>query len=165
MTFNENAWPALPYGEWKDTYATLHLWTQIVGKIRLVQTPWVNHSWHTSFYVTSRGLTTSPIPYESRTFEINFDLIDHKLYLSTSDGQIRRMELYPRSVADLYKELFGKLREMDVNVSIYPIPSETMLETPFDRDTEHASYDAEYVTRFFHVLVQADRVFRLRVRG
>src|ERR1700755_343609 len=100
-------WPSLLFQEWKDTYATLHMWTQIVGKIRLIQTPWTNHSWHTTLYLTARGLTTSPIPYEHRTFQIYFDFIDHKLLIQTSEGQSKTMALKPRSVADFYKELFA----------------------------------------------------------
>src|ERR1041384_245984 len=111
--------PPLVYEDWKDTYVTLHMWTQIVGKLRLVQTPWVNHSWHVPLYVTARGLTTTPIPYEGRSFEVNFDLIDHKLYLSTSDGKIGMMELRPRSVADFYGELMAKLGELNINIEIY----------------------------------------------
>src|SRR5205809_2424856 len=126
-----NELPALAYEDWKDTYATLHMWTQIVGKLRLVQTPWVNHSWHVPLYVTARGLTTSPIPYNDRSFEVNFDLIDHKLYISTSDGGIGRMELRPRSVADFYRELMEKLGQLDIKVEIYTTPSEVVEAIPF----------------------------------
>src|SRR6476646_8018082 len=104
---NDRDWPSLDYNDWKDTKDTLHLWTQIVGKIRMMQTPPINHSWHTTLYLTSRGMTTSPIPYGARTFEINFDFIDHKLYIAATDGGIARIGLYARSVADLYKEIFA----------------------------------------------------------
>src|SRR5262245_5996294 len=95
-------WPELPCAAWKETYATLHLWTQIVGKIRMAQTPWLNHSWHVVLYVTSRGLTTSPIPYGQRTFQFDFDFLDHVLWLSADDGAVRKIGLHPRSVADFY---------------------------------------------------------------
>src|ERR671933_1123651 len=110
------AWPALPLDGWKETYATLHRWTQIVGKVRLARTPWINHSWHTTLYVTSRGLTTSPIPYGSGTFQIDFDFIDHNLLIQASDGGVKTMSLEPRSVADFYQELFEKLAELSLNV-------------------------------------------------
>ena len=153
-------WPSLPFQEWKDTYATLHMWTQMVGKIRLVQTPWVNHSWHTTLYVTSRGLTTSPIPYEARTFQIDFDFIDHKLLVQTSDGEVKTMSLVPRSVADFYEELFAKLAELNLKMKIHTTPNEVVTPIAFDKDKEHASYDADYANRFWRVLVQADRVFK-----
>ena len=114
--------PALAYEDWKDTYATLHMWTQIVGKLRLVQTPWVNHSWHVPLYLTARGLTTSPIPCEGRSFDVNFDFFDHKLYISTSDGGIGMMELRPQSVADFYRELMEKLGQLDICL-LYTSPS------------------------------------------
>ena len=116
-------WPALPYGAWKDTCATLHLWTQIVGKIRLAQTPWINHSWHVTLYVTPRGLTTSPIPYDGRAFQIDFDFIDHALLLETSDGETRRLALEPRSVAEFYEALMAALAEVGVRVRIHGAPT------------------------------------------
>src|SRR5262249_32189210 len=112
MSSNAERWPELPYGAWKDTCATLQLWTQIVGKIRLVQTPWLNHSWHVVFYVTPRGLSTSSIPYGERSFELNFDLLEHVLHISTSDGQRRKLGLYPRSVADFYAAVMRGLAEL-----------------------------------------------------
>lgn len=158
-------WPSLPFQEWKDTYATLHMWTQIVGKIRLVQTPWINHSWHTTLYLTSRGLTTSPIPYGNRIFEIYFDFIDHKLLIQTNDGGTKTISLVPRSVADFYNELFAKLAELKLQVKIHTTPNEVATPIPFEEDFEHASYDAEYANRFWRALVQADRVFkRFRAR-
>jgi hypothetical protein len=157
---SSDVWPSLPYLEWKDTCATLHMWTQVVGKIRLVQTPWVNHSWHTTLYVTSRGLTTSPIPHGARTFQINFDFIDHKLLIQTSAGGVKTMSLAPRSVADFYEELFAKLAELNLKVKIHTMPNELPNPIPFEKDYEHASYDAEYANRFWRALVQADRVFK-----
>jgi len=153
-------WPALPFPEWKDTNATLHMWTQIVGKIRLVQSPWVNHSWHTTLYLTARGMTTSPIPYGNRTFQIDFDFIDHQLLITTSDGGVGRMSLAPRSVADFYRELFAKLAELNIHVKIHTTPNEVLDAIPFDRDQEHAAYDPDYANRFWRALVQADRVFK-----
>src|SRR4029453_8706868 len=111
-------WPSLPLEEWRDTYATLHMWAQIVGKIRLRQTPWVNHSWHVTLYVTARGLTTSPIPHGTRTFEILFDFINHQLVVQRSDGASRTLALVPRSVAEFYAELMATLRELDLPVRI-----------------------------------------------
>ncbi len=162
------AWPQLPYREWNETCATLHLWTQIVGKIRLVQTPWVNHSWHVALYVTSRGLTTSPIPHGSRTFQIDFDFIDHRLLIQSSDGQIGTLPLVPRSVADFYRELMALLPAMQLAVEIQRTPCELPNPVPFDRDEEHAAYNAAYANRFWRVLVQTDRVlkaFRSRFIG
>lgn len=155
-----NAWPSLSFQDWKDTCMTLHMWTQIVGKIRLVQTPWTNHSWHTTFYVTSRGLTTSPIPYGNKTFQIDFDFIHHKLLIQTSDGEVRTMLLAPRSVADFHGELFDKLNELNLNVKIQTTPNEVAVAIPFEKDDEHASYHADYANRFWRVLVQTDRIFK-----
>ena len=153
-------WPELNYADWKDTCATLHMWLQIVGKIRLVQTPWTNHSWHVTLYVTSRGLTTSPIPHGSDTFEIRFDFIDHRLRVLKSDGGERSIELKPRSVADFYKAVMTALEELDLTVKIDIVPNEIPNPVPFDRDEQHRSYDPEYANRFWRVLVQTDRVFK-----
>lgn len=153
-------WPSLAFEAWKDTYATLHLWTQIVGKIRLVQTPWVNHSWHVTLYVTTRGLTTSPITYGARTFQIDFDFIDHQLVIQTSEGVVKTLALQPRSVADFYKELLANLSDLGIDVKIHTMPNEIADAIPFEMDHIHASYDAEYANRFWRVLVQVDRVFR-----
>lgn len=152
--------PLLEYNDWKQTYATLHMWTQIVGKVRLVQTPWVNHSWHVPLYVTARGLTTSPIPYGERSFEIDFDLIGHELLIRTNDGAFRSMKLAPRSVADFYRELMAELGELALTIEINKTPNEVADPIPFDEDTVHAAYDAEEVTRFFEVLSFADSVFK-----
>ena len=155
-----DAWPALPFDAWKDTYATLHRWTQIVGKVRLVQSPWTNHSWHATLYVTSRGLTTSPIPHASGSFQIDFDFIEHALVIRTSSGAERTLALAPRSVADFYRELFARLAEMGLLVTIHPAPNELADALPFPDDEEHASYDPEYAHRFWRALVQADRVMK-----
>jgi hypothetical protein len=151
-------WPDLSYDAWKQTCETLHMWTQIVGKIRLVQSPWINHSWHTTFYPTARGLTTSPIPYGLRGFEIDFDLIDHRLRIQTSDAMTRSMALEPRSVADFYKELFAHLADLGMHIRIHAKPNEVVEAIPFEQDTIHASYDAGYANRFWRLLLQADRV-------
>ena len=154
------AWPALPFSEWKETCATLHMWTQIVGKIRLSLTPWTNHSWHVTLYLTSRGLTTSPIPYGMETFEIRFDFIDHNLRILKNDGTQQSIELRPRSVADFYKSVMTGLKEMGLSVRIDLLPNEVAEAVPFDRDQQHRTYDAEFANRFWRVLVQADRVFK-----
>jgi hypothetical protein len=153
------AWPDLPYERWKDTYATLHRWTQIVGKIRFVQSPWLNHSWHVPLYVNARGLTTSSIPYRDRVFDLSFDFVDHALVLRVSDGIERRLPLRPRTVADFYAAVMAMLDEVGLAVRIDRIPNEIADATPFDEDTAHSAYDAEYAQRFWRVLVQIDRVF------
>lgn len=152
-------WPALPYGEWKDTLATLHMWCQMVGKIRLVQSPWINHSWHATFYLTARGITTSPIPHGARSFEIEFDFIDHHLLINSSDGTRRTMALKPRSVADFYRDLCAQMADLGLPVRIHATPNEVPEAIPFEQDTGHAAYDAEYANRFWRVLLQAQRVF------
>ncbi|MGZ3241790.1 MAG: DUF5996 family protein [Burkholderiaceae bacterium] len=157
---NTEYWPALPYEAWKDTCATLHMWTQIVGKIRRSQSPWINHSWHVALYLTARGMTTSPIPYGNRTFQIDLDFIEHRLVIQTSDAMTRMMRLEPRSVADFYRELFSHLSALGLDIRIHPVPNEVVNAIPFEQDTLHASYDAEYVTRFWRALVQVDRVFK-----
>ena len=153
-------WPPLPYEAWKDTQATLHRWTQIVGKIRLVQSPWTNHSWHVPLYVTARGLTTSPVPYGTRSFEILFDFVAHRLRIETDAGSVETMALEPRAVADFYRELFGRLRSLGFDLAIRPMPNEIPDAIPLDQDREHASYDAEAAQRFWRVLLQADRLFK-----
>jgi hypothetical protein len=158
----------LPYEAWQDTCATLHRWTQIVGKIRLAQTPWTNHSWHVTLYVTSRGLTTSPIPYGERAFQIDFDFIDHALSIQTSDGAVRRLPLEPQTVAEFHDQLLATLAEVGVRVRIHGRPNEVADPIPFREDREHAAYDADYAQRFWRVLLQVDRVlkqFRTRFLG
>jgi len=157
---NAETWPSLPLEEWKDTYATLHMWAQIVGKIRLVQSPLVNHWWQVPLYVSARGLTTSPIPYEARTFEIEFDFIDHQLRVTTSDGIKKTLALAPRSVADFYRELMRTLSSLGIEVEIRVKPDEVPDPIPFAEDETHAAYDPEYANRFWRILVQADRVFK-----
>src|SRR5438105_8378775 len=153
-------WPELNYADWKETCATLHMWTQIVGKIRLTLTPWTNHSWHVTLYVTSRGLTTSPIPHGTRTFEIQFDFIDHQLLIDKSDGARRRLALKPQSVAEFYRIVMKTLSDLELPVTINTMPNEIENPIPLDQDEEHRSYDREYANRFWRVLVQSDRVFK-----
>ncbi len=155
-----DTWPSLPLKEWQDTKATLHMWTQIVGKIRLTQTPLENHWWNSVLYVTSRGLTSTPIPYGVRTFEIDFDFIDHQLLIQTSDGVSTSLALSPRSVADFYRELMDTLKSLAIEVKIHAKPDEVAEPIPFAEDHTHASYDAEYANRFWRILAQTDRVFK-----
>ena len=156
----DEIWPALPFPEWKETCATLHMWTQIVGKIRLALAPWTNHSWHVTLYVTARGLTTSPIPHGARIFEIEFDFIDHKLSIATADGARREIPLLPRTVSEFYHALMSILRELNLPVAINTTPNELPDPIPFERDEIHRAYDRDYANRFWRVLVQADRVFK-----
>ncbi len=153
-------WPSLPLDEWKETYATLHMWLQIVGKIRLVQSPWANHSWNTTLYVTARGLTTSPIPYGMRIFQVDFDFIDHKLSIQSSDGRTGTIQLLPLSVAAFYRKLMEELDNLDLHLKINKNPNEVSDPIPFDQDEQHASYDPDYANRFWRVLLQSDRVFK-----
>lgn len=161
-------WPALPFGEWQATAETLHMWTQIIGKIRLSLSPWINHSWHVTLYVTSRGLTTSPIPHGFYTFEIRFDFIDHELSILKSNGTSRLIKLRPQSVAEFYRELMNAMSELDLLLTINVMPNELANPVAFDRDDKHRSYDSEYANRFWRVLLQSDRVlkkFRSRFCG
>jgi hypothetical protein len=151
-------WPELPYAAWKDTRDTLHLWTQIVGKIRLVQTPWLNHSWHVALYVKARGLTTSPIPYRGRAVQIDFDFVDHVLWVRTSDGNFRQLLLRPMSVAQFYTELFDAMAELGLDVRITTMPCEIANPTPFDQDHRHVAYDRDYAGRFWRVLLSTHEV-------
>ncbi len=153
-------WPELPYESWKDTYETLHLWTQIVGKIRLSLTPWLNHSWQVPLYLSARGLSTSPIYIGTRALELSFDFIDHVLRIETSDGAEARLALRPRPVADFYAALLAELEALHLPVRIHPVPNEIANPIPFDRDRQHAAYDAEAARRCWRVLLQADRVFK-----
>ncbi|MGP0058809.1 MAG: DUF5996 family protein [Beijerinckiaceae bacterium] len=158
---HRDAWPDLPYPAWRETCATLHLWTQIVGKIRLSLTPWLNHSWHVTLYVTARGLTTSPIPYGERAFQIDFDFIDHLLRIETSNGQQRQMPLRPQSVADFHAAVMAALADLGIRLHIDEIPNELPNPIRFGEDRMHAAYDAEYAQRFWRVLLQVDRVFKI----
>jgi hypothetical protein len=154
------AWPSLPLEAWSETYKSLHLWTQIVGKIRLAQSPWINHSWHATLYVTARGLTTSPVPCGGRMFQIDFDFIDHRLVLQSTDGRAGGFPLEPRPVAAFYSLLTGEMRKLDLHVKIRKKPNEVAEAVPFDQDEALRSYDPDYAVRFWRVLVQADRVFK-----
>ena len=156
-----DAWPPLPLAPWADTYATLHLWTQIVGKVRLRCAPPVNHSWHVTLYVTARGLTTSPKPHGSRTFEIELDFVDHRLAVRASDGRVGGFALEPQTVAKFYTRLMAELARLELPVRIVATPNEVADAIPFDRDDTHRAYDAEAAQRFWRVLVQADRVFKI----
>src|SRR5579862_5056909 len=153
-------WPELPLDAWQDTYATLHMWTQIVGKVRLALSPRLNHWWEVPLYVSSRGLTTSPIPYKDSIFEVQFDFVQHKLFIDTSRDTQRMLTLEPKSVAEFYHEFMGALRSLGIEVNIWHMPVEIPNPIPFDRDTQHASYDPEYANRFWRVLVGADEIFK-----
>jgi hypothetical protein len=155
----EQAWPEIPYRAWRDSCETLHLMTQVVGKIRLARTPWLNHSWHVTLYVTARGLTTSPIPDGARSFQIDFDFIDHALRIATSDGQQRSLPLKPQPIADFYAAVMAALGDLGVEVTIDEMPNELPDPIRFGDDHVHASYDADAAHRFWQVLRQTDRVF------
>ena len=152
-------WPALPLEAWKDTYATLHMWTQIVGKVRMRLTPLVNHWWNVPLYVSARGLTTSRIPYRDRAFELWFDFCEHRLVLETSDKLVRSIPLAPRSVADFYASLMQMLHAAGIDVSIWTTPVEVPNPIPFEKDHEHKSYDAASVEQFWRILLSIDAVF------
>src|SRR5271163_1481054 len=154
------AWPELPTAKCRDTYDTLHLWTQIVGKIRFARSPWLNHSWHVALYVTTRGLTTSPIPDGTRTFQIDFDFIDHALRISVSDSEQRQFALAGQSVASFYAAVMAALTESGIHVEIDQMPNELPEPIKFSEDRKHASYDPDAARRFFQILVNADRVFK-----
>ena len=154
------AWPDLPLAAWKPTCETLHMWTQIVGKVRLAFAPPMNHWWQVPLYVSSRGLTTSPIPYKKGIFEVEFDFLTHELVIQTNDGRNKRLPLRPLSVADFYAEFMASLRSLGIDVKIWTTPVEIPNPIPFERDTEHASYDREYVTRFWKTLVLCDEIFK-----
>ena len=153
------AWPALPLAEWKDTYDTLHMWTQIVGKVRLALTPLINHWWEVPLYVSARGLTTSAIPYRAGIFEVEFDFIEHALRIETSAGETEVLELAPRSVADFYREFMASLKSLGIDVKIWPMPVEVPNPIRFDQDTTHASYDAAHAERFWRALVAIAPIF------
>lgn len=163
-----NLWPGLPLAEWKDTYETLHMWTQIIGKIRLALTHLENHWWNSTLYVTHRGLTTSPMPYDGRLFQIDFDFISHLLLIETADGSTKTIPLRPRSVAEFYQETMAALESLGMPVTIWTTPVEVADRTPFEKDQKHAAYDPEYAQRFWRILAQASRVlkeFRCRFTG
>ena len=153
-----NPWPALPYDAWKDTCATLHLWTQIVGKIRLVQTPWTNHSWHVTLMLTPSGLATPPMAHGTRSFQLAFDFIDHALRIQCSDGTARSLPLRPQTVAAFHDELLGTLAQMALPVKIHRMPNEIPDAIPFDEDRTHAAYDADAAHRWWRAMAQTERV-------
>lgn len=153
------AWPSLPLEAWLDTYATLHLWTQIVGKVRLARSPWVNHSWHVTLYVTATGLTSSPIPYGDRAFQIDFDFVEHQLRIQTSDGRRAGFALEPQSVATFYGRLLQQMETLGLRVTIHGTPNEIPDAIPFASDQIHRAYDRQYAHRFWRVLVHCNRVF------
>jgi hypothetical protein len=157
---NQNLWPELPLDAWKDTYATLHMWTQIVGKVRLALSPPLNHWWQVPLYVSARGLTTSAIPWGAAIFEIQFDFMDHKLIIQTSQGSERVIALEPKSVADFYREFMGALQSLGINVRIWKMPVEIPNPIPFDQDVQHASYDPKYANRFWRILMICDSIFK-----
>ena len=168
MHVEAEAWPALELKEWEDTRDTLHMWTQVVGKIRLTLAPHLNHWWQVPFYLTSRGLTTSPIPFRDRQFDATFDFIDHMLIIQTSDGRSERIPLRPRSVADFHGELMASLHRLAIDVKIRTLPSEVQAPIRFEDDTQHASYDAAYAHRAWRALLTADEIlkeFRARFIG
>ena len=161
-------WPELKFAEWQDTLATLHMWTQVVGKIRLELTPLINHWWNVPLYVSARGLTTSAMPYGDRALEIEFDFIDHKLWFVCSDGATKALDLRPKSVADFYAEVMNALRELEIKVEIWTMPVEVPNPIRFTEDHEHKSYDREYANRFWNALVKMESVlqeFRSRFIG
>jgi len=157
---SNHTWPQLVLEEWQDTLATLHMWTQIVGKIRLEQTPLVNHWWNVPLYVSARGLTTSPMAYQDRIFEIEFDFIDHTLRIQCSDGSLATLDLRPQTVADFYEEVMEALHGLGIDVKIWPMPVEIPNPIRFDQDQIHKSYDADYVNRWWRALVSIDDVFK-----
>jgi hypothetical protein len=157
---NQGIWPRLPLAEWQDTHDTLHMWMQIIGKTRLALAPKQNHWWQVPLYVSSRGLTTTPIPYGVRSFEVEFDFIDHRLIVGTSDGAIRETALRPQTVVDFYREYMGTLASLGIMVKLWPVPVEIDRPVPFLEDRFHAAYDASHAQRFFRVLVHADRIMK-----
>ncbi|HXZ26884.1 MAG TPA: DUF5996 family protein [Terriglobales bacterium] len=162
------AWPALPFASWRDTWATLHMWLQMVGKARLALTPLVNHWWNVALYLTPRGLTTSAMPCGERALEIEFDFLDHQLHLRASNGSARDLALAPRSVADFYREFLAALKSMGAEVKIWTVPVEIPDPIPFDRDTVHAAYDSQAAHNFWRILLSSGAVleqFRARFLG
>ena len=152
--------PALPFESWKDTVATLHMWAQIVGKVRLKLCPLVNHWWNVPFYITARGMTTSVMPYEQRDIEVQFDFIEHKILIETSEGRVVAMAMAPQSVADFYKKFMAALSELGVSVRIWTMPCEVPDPIPFDQDNTHSAYDPEAAHKFWRILVWVDQIFK-----
>ncbi len=152
-------WPEIDFNNWKDTLSTVQLWTQMVGKIRLKAMPWLNHSWHVTLYITPQGLSTGSMPYEAGIFEINFSFQQHLLLITTSNGNKEEMKLYPRSVADFYKELFNKLRKAGIEIAIYAVPNEMENAIPFEQDEQHKTYDKDQMKNYWKALVLVHNVF------
>jgi hypothetical protein len=159
-SLSSEEWPELPLKQWKPTYHNLHMWTQIVGKVRLKLTPRTNHWWNVPLYVNARGLTTSPIPYGKDVFEILFDFIDHKLLINRSDGRSKMLSLKPLTVADFYSDFMSTLRSLDIEVTIYAKPVEVPDPIPFAKDSLYRAYDAEAVQRFWRIITLCDSVFK-----
>jgi len=156
---NNEAWPSLPLEAWQDTYATLHMWTQIVGKLRLTLSPPVNHWWHCALYVSAHGLTTPAMPYRDKLFEIEFDFINHELHIRTNKNEARSLPLSPRTVEAFYRDLIATLHSLGIEASIYTKPQEVPDPIPFEKDTKHTSYDPEYAHRFWRILAETANVF------
>jgi hypothetical protein len=159
-SLNQDSWPELPLEAWQDTYATLHMWTQIVGKVRLALSPRINHWWEVALYVNARGLTTSAIPYDGKVFDVQFDFIDHKLIIQTSWGSSKTLALKPQSVAGFYAAFMSALQSLGIEVKIWTMPCEVPNPVRFTADTQHASYDPEYAHRFWQVLVLCEDIFQ-----
>lgn len=159
MTKDSESWPEIPFSEWQDTCLTLQLYTQVVGKVRLTLTPWINHSWQVVLYTTGRGLTTSPIPHPNQDFQMDFDFVDHELVIAAADGTLKRLKLRPQSVAAFYQEVMDTLKAMDLEVEIDTMPNEFPDPIPFDQDQSHDSYDAGAANRFWRALLSSHRVF------
>jgi hypothetical protein len=160
VAHDDSAWPALPLAAWKDTYATLHMITQVVGKVRLALSPPVNHWWGVAFYLDARGMTTSAMPYGAGTVEIRFDFIDHAVIVETSGGGVGRVPLSPRPVAEFYREFLALLGELGIRVKIWSRPAEVPDPIPFEKDVQHAAYDAEYAQRCWRAMLSADTAFQ-----
>lgn len=159
VTNNSNIWPALPLKPWQDTLTTVHMWSQILGKIKLAHAPFVNHWWHVPLFVSCRGLTTGPIPYGHRLFEMEFDFLDHQLVVTTDSGDRQTLPLQPQSVADFYAAVMDLLSRMDLTTTIWTMPVESAGPIPFEKDDQHKSYDADAINRYWRALVQVSRVF------
>lgn len=160
MSATEETWPALPFEAWRDTCETLHMWMQVVGKVKLALAPFLNEWWEVAFHPTARGMTTGLTPCGDRMFEVQFDFIEHNLAIEVSDGQVKVMPLMPRTVADFYGEFMAALRTLGIEVTINTTPTEVPHPIPFEQDREHTSYDAEYVHRFWRILLSSVRVFQ-----
>jgi hypothetical protein len=158
-SMSQGVWPALSHDKWKDTYATLHMWTQVVGKVALAQAPPINHSWATALQVTSRGLATRTLPHGNRSFTIEFDFVEHQLLIRASDGTVRTLAFGPQSVADFYRRVMGLLREMELPVKIWPMPVEIPSPVRFDQDTVHDAYDPASANTLWRILLQINHVF------